>query len=120
MEDGSQIEFGTIGREGTSALPLIMGASSTANICYCQVRGRAIEMPAAIFRELAASDVVLRQRLDRYLQADVNILGHVGHRPLGRTSQRQRSKNAASSTTRADIYESSTEPALNRRCASAT
>jgi hypothetical protein len=54
-----------------------MGASSTANVCYCQVRGAAVKMPAAIFRELAASDVVLRQRLDRYLQAYVNMLGQL-------------------------------------------
>jgi hypothetical protein len=31
MEDGSMIEVGTIGREGTTAIPLIMGANTTAN-----------------------------------------------------------------------------------------
>jgi CRP-like cAMP-binding protein len=77
MEDGSQIEIGTIGREGTSAFPLIMGASSTANICYCQVRGSAITMPAEVFRQVAATDDLLRRRLDRYLQAYVNMLGQL-------------------------------------------
>jgi CRP-like cAMP-binding protein len=77
MEDGSEIEIGTIGREGTSAFPLLMGASSTANVCYCQVRGAAIKLPAAIFRELKATDMTLRQRLDRYLQAYVNMLGQL-------------------------------------------
>jgi hypothetical protein len=37
MRDGSQIEVGTIGREGISAFPLLMGASSTANVCYSPV-----------------------------------------------------------------------------------
>jgi CRP-like cAMP-binding protein len=77
MEDGSQIEIGTIGREGMSAFPLLMGASTTANVCYCQVRGSAIRIPAEVFRELAASDAAFRQLLDRYLQAYVNMLGQL-------------------------------------------
>jgi CRP-like cAMP-binding protein len=77
MEDGEEIEIGTIGREGMSAFPLLMGASSTANVCYCQVRGSAIELPASVFHELTASDHILRQRLDRYLQAYVNMLGQL-------------------------------------------
>jgi CRP-like cAMP-binding protein len=77
MRDGSEIEIGTIGREGMSAFPLLMGASSTANICYCQVRGNAIRIPAGVFRELAATDPAFRQLLDRYLQAYVNMLGQL-------------------------------------------
>jgi CRP-like cAMP-binding protein len=77
MVDGSEIEIGTIGREGMSAFPLLMGASSTANVCYCQVRGSAIMLPASVFREITAEDSVLRQRLDRYLQAYVNMLGQL-------------------------------------------
>jgi CRP-like cAMP-binding protein len=77
MEDGSEIEVGTIGREGMSAFPLLMGASSTANVCYCQVRGSAIRIPADVFRDLAASDPGFRQLLDRYLQAYVNMLGQL-------------------------------------------
>jgi CRP-like cAMP-binding protein len=77
MIDGSQIEIGTIGREGMSAFPLLMGPSSTANVCYCQVRGSALRIPADVFRELAASDPAFRQLLDRYLQAYVNMLGQL-------------------------------------------
>jgi len=77
MRDGSQIEIGTIGREGMSAFPLLMGASSTANVCYCQVRGSAIKIPATVFRELSAKDPAFRQLLDRYLQAYVNMLGQL-------------------------------------------
>ena len=77
MRDGSQIEIGTIGREGMSAFPLLMGASSTANICYCQVTGSAIRMPADLFRRLVATDAPFRQHLDRYLQAYVNMLGQL-------------------------------------------
>lgn len=77
MKDGSHIEIGTIGREGTSAFPLLMGASSTANVCYCQVLGDAIRIPADLFRELAVTDHDFRQHLDRYLQAYVNMLGQL-------------------------------------------
>jgi len=77
MQDGTEIEIGTVGREGTSAFPLLMGASSTANLCYCQVRGLAIRISATLFRQLAASDPWFRQLLDRYLQAYVNMLGQL-------------------------------------------
>jgi CRP-like cAMP-binding protein len=77
MRDGSQIEIGTIGREGMSAFPLLMGASATANVCYCQVRGDAIKIPATLFHDITATDAGLRQVLDRYLQAYVNMLGQL-------------------------------------------
>jgi CRP-like cAMP-binding protein len=77
MKDGSQIEVGTIGREGMSAFPLLMGASSTANDCYCQVPGRAIKIEAKLFRELSTTNPGFRQLLDRYFQAYVNMLGQL-------------------------------------------
>src|SRR5271165_3009573 len=77
MQDGNQIEVGTIGREGMSAFPLLMGASSTANDCYCQVHGGAIKISAELFHELSATSTGFRQRLDRYLQAYVNMLGQL-------------------------------------------
>lgn len=77
MLDGSEIEVGTIGREGMSAFPLLMGAASTANACYVQVRGSAVTIPATVFRALVESDPAFRQVLDRYLQAYVNMLGQL-------------------------------------------
>jgi CRP-like cAMP-binding protein len=76
MEDGQQIEIGTVGCEGVSAFPLLMGASSTANDCYCQVPGYAIKISAVLFHELSL-DFKFRQLLDRYLQAYVNMLGQL-------------------------------------------
>ncbi|MGZ3510200.1 MAG: Crp/Fnr family transcriptional regulator [Vulcanimicrobiaceae bacterium] len=77
MKDGHQIEVGTIGREGMSAFPLLMGASSTANDCYCQVRGRAVTISVSLFREISSTSLGFRQLLDRYLQAYVNMLGQL-------------------------------------------
>jgi len=76
MKDGTQIEVGTIGREGMSAIPLLLGASTTANDCYCQVTGDAVEMPAELFRELMTAKP-FRQLLDRYIQGYVNMLGQL-------------------------------------------
>jgi len=77
MKNGDQIEIGTVGREGMSAFPLLMGASSTANDCYCQVPGEAITIGIEAFRELTASNASFNQQLDRYLQAYVNMLGQL-------------------------------------------
>jgi CRP-like cAMP-binding protein len=77
MKHGQQIEIGTIGREGTSGFPLLMGGSSTANDCYCQVPGEAVVVPADFFRELSATNADFRQLLDRYLQAYTNMLGQL-------------------------------------------
>jgi CRP-like cAMP-binding protein len=77
MKDGQQIEVGTIGREGMSALPLLLGASSTANDCYCQVRGPSVVISVELFRELSSTSRAFRQLLDRYLQSYVNMLGQL-------------------------------------------
>ena len=76
MKDGSQIEVGTIGREGVSAIPLLLGATTTANESYCQVPGTAIKLDVAIFESLRASSK-FQQLLDRYVQAYVNMLGQL-------------------------------------------
>lgn len=76
MQDGSQIEVGTIGREGVSAIPLLLGATTTANEAYCQVPGLAIRIEVALFDRLK-SNPRFRQLLDRYVQAYVNMLGQL-------------------------------------------
>jgi len=78
MEDGSSIEVGTVGREGTSAIPLLLGATTSANESYCQVPGRTVVISAGHFRRLLSSaDDGLRTVLDRFLQAYVNMLGQL-------------------------------------------
>jgi CRP-like cAMP-binding protein len=77
MEDGSLIEVGTIGREGTTAIPLIMGANTTANESFCQVEGRAWEVPASVFVALLEESRDFRVAMNRYLQAYVNMLGQM-------------------------------------------
>lgn len=77
MQDGGAIEVGTIGREGTSGIPLLMDGTTTANDSYCQVPGRAIKLPAEDFHHLRTSDKQFSTLLNRYLQAYVNFLGQL-------------------------------------------
>lgn len=77
MKAGGEIEVGTIGREGTSGIPLLMDGTTTANDSYCQVPGRAIKMPAEHFHHLRTTDKQFSALLNRYLQAYVNFLGQL-------------------------------------------
>src|SRR5579864_426187 len=61
MKDGAMVEIGTIGREGTSAIPLVMGGETSANESFCQVPGKAWKMPAETFRTLLAESRVFRE-----------------------------------------------------------
>ena len=77
MKGGEMIEIGTIGREGTSALPLVMGSDTSSNESFCQVPGKAWKMSTETFRRLMAKSQVFRQFLNRFLQAYVNMLGQM-------------------------------------------
>jgi hypothetical protein len=77
MREGGTIEVGTIGREGCSAIPLLLGATTTANHCYCQVPGRAIKVSFERFHSLRERVPAFRALLDRYLQGYVNFLGQL-------------------------------------------
>jgi CRP-like cAMP-binding protein len=78
MQDGGSIEVGTVGREGVSAIPLLLGAIKSANESYCQVPGGAVVISSDHFRRLlSADDHQFRNVLDRFLQAYVNMLGQL-------------------------------------------
>jgi CRP-like cAMP-binding protein len=78
MRDGGSIEVGTVGREGVSAIPLLLGATTSANESYCQVPGRAVVISSDHFRALLrAGNEQFRRVLDRFLQAYVNMLGQL-------------------------------------------
>lgn len=76
LENGNQIEVGTVGREGVSGLPLLLGATTSANESYCQVPGTAVRIDTALFQSLKG-DEKFRRLLDRYVQAYVNMLGQL-------------------------------------------
>ncbi len=75
MRDGTMIEIGTIGHEGTTGIPLILGGDRTANHAFCQVNGNAWKMGAATFKQLLAESPLFRDLVNRYLQAYLNMIG---------------------------------------------
>jgi len=75
MRDGMMIEIGTIGHEGTTGIPLVLGGDKTANHAFCQVQGNAWKMSARTFRELLSDSRTFREVVNRYLQAYLNMLG---------------------------------------------
>jgi CRP-like cAMP-binding protein len=78
MRNGGSIEVGTVGREGFSAIPLLLGATTSANKSYCQVAGRVIVISSDRFRQLLSdADETFRGVLNRFLQAYVNMLGQL-------------------------------------------
>jgi CRP-like cAMP-binding protein len=78
MRDGGSIEVGTVGREGVSAIPLLLGSTVSANESYCQVRGRVVVISSDHFRRvLDNADERFRLVLNRFLQAYVNMLGQL-------------------------------------------
>ncbi len=74
MKDGAIVEIGSIGREGMSAIPLIMGGATTANRNVCQMAGDVWKMSAPTFRTLVTENKRFRDLMNRYLQAYVNMV----------------------------------------------
>ncbi|MDQ6941523.1 MAG: Crp/Fnr family transcriptional regulator [Candidatus Eremiobacteraeota bacterium] len=77
MQDGGMIEVGTVGYEGVSAIPLILGATTSENHSYCQVPGDAVVISAQMFEHLTKSNPEFRRLLSRYLQSYINLLGQL-------------------------------------------
>jgi len=77
MQDGGMIEVGTVGYEGVSAIPLILGSTTSENHSYCQVPGDAILISTQMFAHLTQKNADFRRLLDRYLQAYINLLGQL-------------------------------------------
>lgn len=70
LRDGSTIEVSMIGREGTSGVPVFLGASGSANAsCFSQVPGTALRMSRQDFSRAVERSPALRRVLLRYTSA---------------------------------------------------
>ncbi|MFC7514352.1 Crp/Fnr family transcriptional regulator [Herbaspirillum sp. GCM10030257] len=69
MEDGSAVEVGTVGYEGMSTIDLLLGGDLAIERTVCQIPGSSLRMPASVFKEMTATDTVLRRVVLKYLQA---------------------------------------------------
>jgi CRP-like cAMP-binding protein len=74
MQDGTQVEVGTVGFEGMSTTDLILGGDVAVETNVCQVPGTALRMPTEVFRRMTVGDTTLRRVASRYLQAYLSMV----------------------------------------------
>jgi CRP-like cAMP-binding protein len=66
---GEAVETGTIGREGMTGIPLLLGARRVSTQAFCQVEAQALRLPADAFESLVQSDAAARLIFSRYALA---------------------------------------------------
>jgi CRP-like cAMP-binding protein len=74
MQDGTRVEVGPVGREGTTGLPLFLGATSTPIDTLMQVPGEAMRIKAAAFRAAVDRIPSLRRALQLYAESTVTSM----------------------------------------------
>ena len=74
MRDGTVVEVGPIGREGTTGLPLFLGAATTPIDTLMQVPGESMRLSASDFREAIERLPELRRALQLYAEATVTSM----------------------------------------------
>jgi CRP-like cAMP-binding protein len=74
MRDGSTVEVGPIGREGTTGLPLFLGAAETPIDTLMQVPGESMRMRAGAFRAALEDLPSLRRALRLYAESTISSM----------------------------------------------
>ena len=69
MDDGIQVEVGTVGNEGMIGTPVFLGAVQTTGLAFAQIPGEAMRMKSEEFRREVGRDGALTFLLHHYLQA---------------------------------------------------
>jgi CRP-like cAMP-binding protein len=69
MEDGAIVEAGTVGNEGMSGLPLLLGAERSRSRAFYQAPGESMRMSARLFHEERERGGAFLEILKRYAQA---------------------------------------------------
>ena len=76
MEDGTSIEVGSIGREGTTGVFVALGATTAPGTTYCQVNGKSLRMGLPTFQRLLPNDR-FRDMLHAYIVGYVKVLSQL-------------------------------------------
>ena len=69
MTDAAAVEVVTIGNEGVVGIPVILGVTFAAMEALWQIPGRALKIPAGVFREEIGRTARLNRLLLRYTEA---------------------------------------------------
>jgi CRP-like cAMP-binding protein len=73
MEDGATVESGTIGREGMSGIPVLLGAGQTTMPTFCQIPGEAVRLRAELLKESYERSAEARRVFNRYVHTVVVV-----------------------------------------------
>jgi len=55
VDESEMIEVATVGKEGFVGVPIVFGAEFMVGLCFCQIPGPALRMPAVDFKRLMKS-----------------------------------------------------------------
>lgn len=77
LADGTSVEVGSIGSEGTTGIFAALGASSVPNATFCQVDGRCFVMRRSTFDEYLRTVTRFREALNAYIVGYVNVLAQL-------------------------------------------
>lgn len=77
LADGTSVEVGSIGSEGTTGIFTALGASTVPNATFCQVDGRCFVMSCATFERYLSSDTTFRQALNVFAVGYINMLAQL-------------------------------------------
>ncbi len=72
LEDGTAVEFATVGNEGMAGVAVLLGASSMPSKAFAQIPGTASRMAAKAFRDALPKTPAFHALLLRYTQALLN------------------------------------------------
>lgn len=76
MEDGSSVECNTIGREGTSGIPVLLDAETTTMPTFCQVPGDALRVRADVIKDAYENNRGVRKYFNRYIHTVIVTGSH--------------------------------------------
>jgi CRP-like cAMP-binding protein len=74
MDDGSELEFNSVGRHGVSGTRSLLGSYGPTRNAVCSVSGTAYRIPMESFLELATPESMLLRKTLRYNAAVMNIV----------------------------------------------
>lgn len=75
--DGTSVEVGSIGSEGTTGIFMALGASTVPNATFCQVDGRTFVMSSETFEHYLNAVPRFRQALNEYAMGYINVLAQL-------------------------------------------
>jgi CRP-like cAMP-binding protein len=77
LEDGRQVESGTVGNEGLVGLPVVLGVGFSTHRVMCQVPGASLRLPASQFTEAIKHNPQLYSLLQRYVAASLRTTAQI-------------------------------------------